>query len=226
LLTIVIPTLNAARTIEATLAALAAARESGLAFDVVVSDGGSTDATPALARAAGAKVVTGPKGRGRQLSRGAGAATGTWLLFLHADTRLAPGWSEAVRAFRAAPDNANKAGYFDLVLDDGCRAARRIEALVRLRCRLFALPYGDQGLLVARATYDAVGRFRDLPLMEDVDLVRRLGRARMIPLEHAAITSAERYRCDGWWRRPLQNLACLALYFLGVPPRRLVRIYR
>jgi rSAM/selenodomain-associated transferase 2 len=222
-LSIVIPTLNAARTLEATLSALA---EAAPACDVVISDGGSTDASVSVAQARGARIVTGAKGRGRQLAAGAAAATGTWLLFLHADTRLAPGWSRAAREFCAAPANGGKAGYFKLVLDDDGLAARRIEALVRLRCRLFALPYGDQGLLIARATYEAIGGFRDFPLMEDVDLVRRLGRRRLALIDHAAITSAERYRRDGWWRRPLRNLACLSLYFAGVSPQRLVRLYR
>jgi hypothetical protein len=88
-----------------------------------------------------------------------------------------------------------------------------------------ALPYGDQGLLISRRLYDAVGGYRPMPLMEDVDLVRRLGRARLHPLGASMLASARRYRRDGYWRRPLRNLCCLALYFAGVPPRVIARMY-
>lgn len=105
-------------------------------------------------------------------------------------------------------------------------AARRLEAAVRWRCRLLALPYGDQGLLLPAALYRALGGFRELPLMEDVDLARRLGRHRLVALAVDAVTSAARYRRDGYVARPLRNLCCLALYFLGVPPLLLQRLYR
>lgn len=226
MLSIVIPTLNAARTLPATLGALAEMRGTSPATEIIVSDGGSTDATLDVARGAGAHIVSGPAGRGAQLCAGAEAAQGTWLLFLHADTQPAPGWAAAVRRFMDRPENAEKAGYFRFTLDDDSAAARRIAALVALRCRVLALPYGDQGLLIARATYQGLGGFRPLPLMEDVDLVRRLGRRRLVALDHSAVTSAERYRRDGWWRRPARNLACLSLYFMGVAPTRIVRIYR
>ncbi len=225
MLSIVIPTLNAGRTLTATLAALAEARGAGLVHEVVVSDGGSTDNTLAIAARASARPVVGSRGRGIQLAAGAAAAQGTWLLFLHADTRLAPGWTASVAAFCGSKESG-RAAYFRLVLDDPRFAARRVETLARLRCAALALPYGDQGLLIARSTYDAVGGFRPMVLMEDVDMARRLGRARLVALDHAAVTSAERYRRDGWWARPLRNLTCLMLYFLGVPPARLVRLYR
>jgi rSAM/selenodomain-associated transferase 2 len=225
LLSIVIPTLNAARTLSATLDSLAEAGTAGLAHEIVISDGGSTDGTLQIARRAAARMVAGPKGRGLQLAAGAEAARGEWLMFLHADTRLAAGWTAPVAQF-CNPDAAGRAGYFRLVLDDAGIAARRVEALTRWRCAVFALPYGDQALLVARKTYEAAGGFRPMPLMEDVDMVRRLGRARLAAIDHAAITSAERYRRDGWWARPLRNLTCLSLYFLGVPPSRLERLYR
>jgi rSAM/selenodomain-associated transferase 2 len=221
-LSVVIPTLNAAQTLPETLAALS---RSVLVGKVIVVDGGSTDASIALAEAAGARVVVARRGRGTQLAAGAAATSGNWLLFLHADCRFEAGWETAVHAFLAAPGAAGRAGYFELALDDPARAARRLERLVAWRCRALALPYGDQGLLIARSLYDAVGGFARLPLMEDVDLVRRLGRRRLVPIGARCFTSAQRYQRDGYIRRPLRNLVCLTLYFAGVPPDRIVRLY-
>jgi rSAM/selenodomain-associated transferase 2 len=221
-ISVVIPTLDAAAELPATLAALT---NRAMVRQIVVVDGGSRDATVEIARDAGADVVMGPRGRGSQLAAGANAANGPWLLFLHADCRLAPGWEEAVAAHIAAPDAAARAGYFAFALDDDTPAARRLERIVSWRCRFLALPYGDQGLLIARALYDAVGGFASVPLMEDVDLVRRLGRNRLAALPATACASARRYRRGGYIRRPLRNLACLSLYFAGVPSRHIARLY-
>jgi rSAM/selenodomain-associated transferase 2 len=221
-LTIVVPTLDAAARLGATLAACAEWRGA----EVVVVDGGSRDGTPDLARAAGARLVEAPRGRGTQLAAGAAAARGAWLLFLHADTRPAPGWAEAVRRFVEDPANRDsRAAYFAFALDDAAPQARRLERMVAWRCRVLALPYGDQGLLVSRTLYQAVGGHRAIPIMEDVDLVRRLGRRRLAALPVAAVTSAERWRRDGWTRRSARNLSCLALWFLGVPPAWIRRLY-
>ena len=217
-----IPTLDAAGELPQALAPLVGSR---LIHEIIVSDGGSRDATIAIARATGARVVSGPPGRGIQLAAGAALASGEWLLFLHADCRLMPGWEGAVAAFLAAPAAAERGGYFVLALDDPHPAARRLERMVAWRCRVLALPYGDQGLLIARSLYDAVGGFAAIPLMEDVDLVRRLGRHRLMPIAATVISSARRYRGAGYVRRPLRNLFCLSLYFAGVPPRRIARLY-
>lgn len=217
-LSVVIPALNAAATLLATLDALGAAPR-----EVIVVDGGSTDATADLAAARGCRVVSAPRGRGGQLAAGVVAASAPWLLLLHADTRLGPDWAEAAAAHIAvAPD---RAGYFRLRIDDDTPAARRLERAVAWRCRVLGLPYGDQGLLIARALLDAVGGIRPLPLMEDVDLVRRLGRARLAALPADALTSAARYRIEGYLRRSARNLAILSLWFAGVPPRLLARLY-
>jgi rSAM/selenodomain-associated transferase 2 len=217
-LSVVIPTLNAAATLPRTLAAIAGA-------EAIVADGGSTDATRALAVAGGARVVEAPRGRGLQLRAGAAAARGAWLLFLHADTVLDDRALRAARAHIAEPANAMRAAYFRFALDDASRAARRLERMVAWRCRVLALPYGDQGLLISRALYDAVGGYAPIPLMEDVDLVRRLSRARLVALDAAAVTSAERFRRAGWRRRSARNLVLLGLWFLGVPPTRLAKLY-
>jgi rSAM/selenodomain-associated transferase 2 len=219
-LSVIIPALNAAVTLPAMLAAVGDAPD-----ETVLADGGSTDATRAIAEAAGARVLSAPRGRGVQLAAGAAAARGAWLLFLHADTRLAPGWSEAARA-TVTPQ---RAGFFALRFDDDARAARRVERLANWRARALRLPYGDQGLLIHRAMYEALGGFAALPLMEDVDLVRRLvrrfGRAALAPIATDAVTSAERYRQGGWTARPLRNMLCLTLWFAGVAPDRIARIY-
>jgi rSAM/selenodomain-associated transferase 2 len=218
----VVPTLNAAETLAQTLTVLSG---SAMVGEVIVADGGSSDETATLAKSAGAMVVAAPRGRGGQLAAGAAAASGDWLLFLHADCRLEPGWEAIVDAFVTAPDAKNHAGYFDLALDDLAPAAKRLERFVAWRCRLLALPYGDQGLLISHSLYDSVGGFAPLPLMEDVDLVRRLGRRRLARIGARCITSARRYRNDGYLRRPLRNLMCLSLYFAGMPPARIVRLY-
>ena len=218
MLTIVIPALNARADLGACLAALDGAD------DILVVDGHSTDGTVALARWAGISVISAARGRGTQLRAGAATAKGDWLLFVHADTRLGANWLGAVAAHIAtSPDSA---GYFDLRLDDAAWQARIIEHGVALRVRLLGLPYGDQGLLISRRLYDAVGGFKPLALMEDVDLARRIGRHRLRRLNATALTSAARWHRDGWLRRSSRNLACLALYAVGVAPTRLARFYR
>ena len=216
------PTLDAGETLPTALAALAGV---DLIREVIVADGGSCDNTAAMARAGGAHLVAAPRGRGSQLAAGAAAARAPWLLFLHADCRLEPGWAAAARAFMAAPQAASRAGYFRLRLDAAGNAARRLERVVAWRCRVLGLPYGDQGLLIARGLYDAVGGFAAIPLMEDVDLARRLGRCRLAPIACACLASARRYDRHGYWRRPLRNLMCLSLYFAGVAPRHIARLY-
>ncbi len=223
-LSIVIPTYRAAGRLGQTLRGLAAAMVDG--DEAIVADGGSDDGTAEIAAAAGARVVAVARGRGPQLAAGAAAAANDWLLFLHADTVPGPGWRAAAAGHMGDPANARRAGYFRLVLDDGAPAARRVERLAAWRARVLGLPYGDQGLLISTALYDAVGGYRPLVLMEDVDLVRRIGRARLAALPAEVRTSAERYRRDGWWARPARNLACLTLYFAGVPVRWIERVYR
>lgn len=226
MLSVVIPTLNAAASLPATLEAVRGVDE------VVVVDGGSTDGTPELAAALGARVLAAPRGRGSQLVAGVAAAQGEWLLLLHADTRL-----EVAVGEKAPPplaggvlggiswDHRQHAYYFRFTLDSDDPRARRLERLVAWRCRVLALPYGDQGLLIHRDLLRQVGGIRPLPLMEDVDLIRRLGRRRLIALDIAALTSAAKWQRDGWYRRSLRNLVCLTLYFLGVPTGRIARLY-
>jgi rSAM/selenodomain-associated transferase 2 len=213
---VVIPTLNAAATLPATLRCL-----DGI-DDVVVADGGSHDATLDFAAAHGALVLTLPRGRGGQMAGGIAAARYPWLLLLHADTRLQDGWQAAVAARMSDP---GRAAYFRFALDSAHWQAGLMCRAVALRCRLFALPYGDQGLLIHRDLLRAVGGMRDLALMEDVDLVRRLGRRRLVAMDAIAVTGASRWERDGWTRRSARNLVCLSLYFAGVKPATIARLY-
>lgn len=228
MLSVVIPTLNGGRTLARTLSALIPGAVAGLVKEVIVADGGSTDETLAIADSAGCKVVAAERGRGTQLAAGAAAARGDWLLFLHADTVLDEGWEAEVAAFisRAAMSgDVERAATFRFALDDPRYRARLLETIVALRCAAIALPYGDQGLIISRRLYARIGGFGAMPLMEDVDIVRRIGRRRLTVLRHAAVTSAERYRRDGFARRALRNLACVTMFYLHVPPKVILRFY-
>jgi len=217
MLSVILPTLNSSGTLAACLGALWEADE------IVVVDGGSSDATAAIAERSGATVVRTARGRGAQLRSGELAAQGDWLLFLHSDTILERGWREATDGHIAA--GAGRAAFFRFRLGADDWQARLVEAGAALRVGLLKLPYGDQGLLVSRALYEEVGGYRSFPLLEDVDLVRRIGRARLRALPVDAVTSAERWQRDGWLRRSARNLLYLALYRLGVAPARIAELY-
>ena len=224
-LSIVIPTLNAAELLPKTLAAFATAGRRGIDLDIVVADGGSSDTTVELAENLGVRVVIAEQGRGPQLIAGAKAARGEWILFLHADTVLERGWDATVMVFASDERNRDRAAVFSFALDDDTAAARRLRRAVQLRNNWLGLPYGDQGLLIHRRFYSRLGGYRPLPLMEDVEMVRRIGMARMALFDVKAITSAEKYRRSGYLPRIARNLFCLTLYFLRVPPRWIAKLY-
>ena len=219
-LSIVIPVLNAAEALPATLDALLPGVAQGVIREVIVTDGGSTDGSAQLARDAGCEVVTGPPGRGGQLRRGAQAARGQWLLFLHADTHLPPNWVGAV----CTHQDRQVAGYFRLSFRSNAAMARVIAGGANLRSRALGLPYGDQGLLISRALYDAVGGYADMPLMEDVAIARAL-KGRLVMLPETVTTDATRYKRGGWARRSARNLWTLARYLGGADPTKLAQAY-
>src|SRR5262245_23379034 len=225
MISVVIPTLNAAPYLPRTFAALVQGAADGLIKQVIVADGGSTDDTVAMAEAAGCDVVVTAAGRGKQLRAGASAAKANWLLFLHADTALAPGWAAEAQRFMEQPQARKRAAAFRLAFDDDSPEARRVVFWARLRARVMKLPYGDQGLLISRLLYDALGGYPDLPLMEDVELVRRIGRKRLVLLRSEAVTSAEKYRRDGWNKRAWRNVSLMARYLMGADPLELAKAY-
>jgi rSAM/selenodomain-associated transferase 2 len=228
MISVIIPTLNAEAGLAATLTALVPATVEGIVREAIVVDGGSTDRTASIADQAGAQFITRTGGRGYQLLAGAHRARFPWLLFLHADTVLEAGWEREAEALMSAVDTGRRlptAAAFRFALDDIGAGPRALEQMVRMRCALFRLPYGDQGLLMPKSLYTEIGGFSALPLMEDVDMARRLKRRRVALLRSRAVTSPVRYRHSGYVRRSARNLMCLTLYGLRLPPRVIARFY-
>lgn len=228
MISVVIPVLNAGHCLAATLSALVPAAVDGIVREVIVVDGGSEDETVAIAEHAGADVISSTPGRGTQLNLGAARARFPWLLFLHADTMLDEAWLVHASRFMREVDLGERqpaAAVFRFRLDDRGAKPRALERVVGVRCAVFALPYGDQGLLIPRRLFDEIGGYKNIPIMEDVDIARRLGRKRLAYLKADAITSAARYQQDGYLARVMRNQACLALYGAGLPAERIARIY-
>ena len=220
-ISVIIPTLDAEAALPACLAALIEGVVAGLVREVIVTDGGSTDGTFRVDEETGAVWVAGPASRGGQLRRGVAAAQGDWLLVLHADTVLSPGWSaDAARAMERPG-----AYHFRLAFRAQGLMPRLVAGWANLRSAVFGLPYGDQGLLIDRDRLVAAGGFADIPLMEDVALIRALP-ARPKRLECTALTSAARYERAGWLRRGGRNLLTLLRYYMGADPETLARAYR
>ena len=217
-LSVIIPALNERERIAGVVERVAAA---GVA-EIVVVDGGSEDGTPEIARAAGARVLEAPRGRGTQQNAGARAAEGDTLLFLHADTVLPGDFPRQIETALATPGVA--AGAFRFKLDEDGSGLRFLERMVDWRCRLCQLPYGDQGLFMRRAAFDQAGGFPDEPLLEDYELVRRLRRVgRVVMADGVAVTSARRWRKLGLLRASWSNSLCLLAYWLKVPPATIAR---
>lgn len=223
LVSVIVPVLNDAGSLEGALESLG---DDPRVEIIVVNAGERTPAMIALEHAAPhVRWLTSPPARGRQMNLGAREAHGDWLLFLHADTRLLAGWVEELE--RAARQSSVVGGSFRFQLDSGRRWARVLERGVAARVRWLDLPYGDQALFVRRDVFAALGGYRELPLMEDVDFVRRLRRKGH--LHHStlpAVTSARRWETDGWIRRTVENVILVLLFLAGVSPSWLAARYR
>jgi glycosyltransferase involved in cell wall biosynthesis len=216
MISVVIPTLNSERLLPRCFDSLITAAVHGVVREVIVSDAGSTDGTLAIVDSAGARIVRAGKGRGSQFAEAAAIAKSDWLLFLHPETALEPGWEVEAESFMdQAVMERPRAAVFRFALEDFGGQARRAEAKAALRTLLFALPYGDQGLLIPKRLYQKIGGYRALSDMEDADLVRRIGRRRLVGLRARAVNVARPHR--GMWR----GLALTLLHALRVPSRLL-----
>jgi rSAM/selenodomain-associated transferase 2 len=219
-LSIVIPTLNEETEITETLKHVGAPDFS----EVIVADGGSRDRTVALARKWGAQVVSSPAGRGLQLNRGAEQAQGDILLFLHADTRLPPGYASLIR--EALDDPCILGGYFSLLFFPSTRRLRIKAWMISLRTRCFGLAYGDQAYFVRASVFRHLTGFPEIPLMEDLEFIRKLRRLGQLAFIRSPVsTSARRFLRHGQLWATLQNKVTYFAYFLGVSPERLEKFY-
>lgn len=221
-LSVVIAALNEAQGLPGLLADLATA--PALVREVLVVDGGSTDATRRLAALAGAVVLHAGGGRGGQLAAGVTRSTAPWLLLLHADVRLPPGWAEALAAAIAAGESTAWAFRLRIAGDDP--ALRLVELAVALRSRWRQLPYGDQGLLLARGLHDAAGGIAPLPLMEDLEFLQRLRPlARIGLLAPALRVNGRRWRRLGVWQTMRANAHLRRDWRRGTPVEELAASY-
>ena len=228
-LSVVMPVLDEAAGIANALAALAPLRAAG--HEVIVADGGSTDGTPALAAAGADRVIAAPRGRARQMNAGAAAARGEVLLFLHADTRLPPG---ADRLVRQALAGGAHWGRFDVrIVGDGGGDSTMfpvIAALMNLRSRLSGIATGDQAIFVRRPLFKQLGGYVEQPLMEDVELCRRLkalpGAGAPACLRERVATSGRRWLSHGVWRTIVLMWRLRWRYWRGASPEQLARLYR
>lgn len=221
-LSVIIPALDEASGISA---AITSAWAIG-ADEVIVSDGGSTDATREVACAFRARVVSSERGRGVQLHNGALAAQGGILLFLHADAALPATSKKAIQALLAGAD----AGFFRLCYDHESWMLRMVAGMANLRSQLFSLPYGDQALFLRRSLYESMGGFQRYPFLEDIDLVRRIKRKHTMRCMPSCVTVSARRLLKPFPCAPLllsfRNVIIALLFCLGVHPDRLVRFYR
>ncbi len=221
-LSIIIPTYNSQCDLPETVASLFEGLQEGLIKELIISDSSEHSLIKQMADKIGAVYIKSAKGRGIQLREGACNATGEWMLFLHADTHLELGWNKAVLQFIRS--HSDKAGYFRLKFRQYGFFPLMVARWANLRSVVFDLPYGDQGLLISKSLYEQSGGFRAIPLMEDVELCRKL-QGKLVMLNGIASTSAQRQVRKGWLRSGIGNLWILIQYYLGKSPEKLFEKY-
>lgn len=231
---VIIPVLNEARGIGQTLS-----HTAKLGFDdLIIVDGGSSDQTCAVVESRAGhlsnrpspasppiRLLKAPAGRARQLNAGAGASQCEVLLFLHADTQLPSNARQAIAT--ALSDKACVGGRFDVRFDSPRPIARLVGRMMNLRSRWSGIATGDQALFVRREVFERIGRFAEIPLMEDIEFSRRLKRAgRLAPLHHQVVTAFRRWERNGPVRTILLMWTLRFLYWIGVSPYQLQHFYR
>ena len=223
-LSVMIPCLNESARLPLLLADL---RRSELALEILLADGGSSDATAQIAGLVGAHLIgVHPAGRGRQLRAAAARARGDWLLFLHADSRLSQQWSAWLNTLLQRSSTEASAWYFDLRISPSTPARQLLERAVGLRSRWLQRPYGDQGLLLHRDLYERCGGFAELPLMEDLELVQRLSRiADLRRIGLPLTTDGRRWQQDGVLRRSWRNARLRRRWRRGESAEQLAKVY-
>ena len=222
MISVVIPTYNEEGVVGKCIRAL---REERTNCEIIVADGGSSDGTAEEVMSfQDILMVQSRKGRGPQLNAGAAAARGEILLFLHADTILEKGWSSDILS--ACGQDGVVGGAFTLKID--CRGGRYrlTEHWVRLRCRLFSVPYGDQGIFLKSDVFRKLGGYEEIPIMEDVEIIGRMkSLGRIVILKRNAYVSARKWTKEGWFRTSVRNQFIMLMYRFGVTPHYLARIY-
>jgi uncharacterized protein len=219
-ISIIIPAINEADHIANTLESIGPGNKK----EVIVVDGGSKDDTARIAKSLGATVITSTPPRARQMNRGADYATGDVLVFLHADTRLPKKFEADI--FNSFKEPNMVAGAFELRMDSSMPGLRLIERLANWRSRYLKLPYGDQAIFISSKIFHEIGGFRDIPIMEDFELVRRLRKqGNIITLPVPVFTSARRWQNFGIVKTTVINQLVIAAYVLGIAPEVIVRWY-
>ena len=219
-ITIIIPTYQAGLVLKNCLESI------GKEFNVLIIDGKSDDNTVEIARKKGALIFQSPVlGRGAQLSYGASLTNSDWLLFLHADSVLEHKWVDKVKEFIYSRNSENIAGVFKLKFNSNKIMSKVLGFSVYLRNKFFNLPYGDQGLLISNYLYNKIGGFSDIPIMEDLELIERLGRKNIFYLNSFITTSYTRYNQDGYLLRVIRNFICLVSYKLNLPIKYIHWLY-
>lgn len=220
MISVIIPTLNEEKCLEKTI--LSAKKGD---VEIIVADGGSNDGTVALASKMADKVVSAGQGRGPQMNVGASTAKGDILLFLHADTVLPEIWDRSVIETLHEPLVAG--GAFRFSVAEKNLPFRFIAFLVNLRSKYLSLPYGDQAIFVKKDIFEKIGGFREIPIMEDVELVRSIRKYGKIRIAEAPVEiSPRRWSMEGWIKTTIRNQILLFFFFLGVPPEKLYRFYK
>jgi rSAM/selenodomain-associated transferase 2 len=220
-ISIIIPTLNEANNIKEAITST----QPSTNVEIIVVDAGSNDGTPAIAQALGATVISAVPGRAIQMNTGAAIASGEILLFLHADTSLPPGFDQMIRTALQQPQTI--AGAFTLRIDAPQWGLRLVEWGVKMRSRFWQLPYGDQAIFLTKDTFNKIGKFPELAIMEDFELITRLKRLNKITIINVpVITSPRRWLKKGIFQTTLINQIVIIAYLIGISPEKIRQWYR